>query len=172
MSGRRNGYLQIGRTAVSIVKGNIATQEIDVIVNTTNAELKLDKAGPSSQAILSAAGNSIQSECNVKYPFKINPGDVAITGPGYLEALNIFHIYLPHYNDSEDEKYIHTALNVCLTKADSLGNQSIAFPALGTGKLNYNPNVVANSLFEAVERYNEQNHNPKLELVICVVYQE
>ncbi|XP_052076578.1 protein mono-ADP-ribosyltransferase PARP14-like [Mytilus californianus] len=172
MSGRRNGYLQIGRTAVSIVKGNITTQEIDVIVNTTNAELKLDKAGPSSKAILSAAGNSIQSECDVKYPFNINPGDVAITGPGYLEALKIFHIYLPRYNDSEDEKYIHTALNVCLKKADSLGHQSIAFPALGTGKLNYNPNVVADALFEAVERYNEQNHNPKLELVICVVYQD
>ncbi|OPL20250.1 hypothetical protein AM593_03572, partial [Mytilus galloprovincialis] len=69
-------------------------------------------------------------------------------------------------------QYIHTALNVCLKEADSLGHQSIAFPALGTGNLNYNPNVVANALFEAVERYNEQNHNPKLELVICVVYQD
>lgn len=61
---------------------------------------------------------------------------------------------------------------MCLKEADSLGHQSIAFPALGTGNLNYNPNVVANALFEAVERYNEQNHNPKLELVICVVYQD
>ncbi|VDI19034.1 Hypothetical predicted protein [Mytilus galloprovincialis] len=78
-------------------------------VNTTNAELKLDKIGLSSQAILSAAGNSIQSECDVKYPFNINPGDVAITGPGYLEALNIFHIYLLHYNDSEDEKKVVAA---------------------------------------------------------------
>ncbi|CAC5369050.1 PARP10_14_15 [Mytilus coruscus] len=160
MSGRRNGYLQIGRTA------------IDVIVNTTNAELKLEKAGPSSKAILSAAGNIIQSECDAKYPFNINPGDVAITGPGYLEALKIFHIYLPRYNDSEDEKYIHTAINVCLKEADRLGHQSIAFPALGTGKLNYNPDFVANALFEAVERYNEHNQKPKLELVICVVYQD
>lgn len=78
--------------------------QIDVIVNTTNAELNLNNAGPSSKAILAAAGNSIQQECNTNYRSNINPGDVAVTGSGYLKCENIFHIYIPMYKNPEDEK--------------------------------------------------------------------
>lgn len=78
--------------------------QIDVIVNTTNVELDLKNAGPSCKAILAAAGDNIQKECDAKYKSNINPGDVAVTGPGYLKCENIFHIFIPMYKNPEDEK--------------------------------------------------------------------
>ncbi|VDI13260.1 Hypothetical predicted protein [Mytilus galloprovincialis] len=67
---------------------------------------------------------------------------------------------------------MHTAIYECMKETDSLGLQSIAFSALGTGAMNYEPSFVANSLFDTVKRYNVQNPFTNIELVVCVVYQD
>ena len=41
----------------------------------------------------------------------------------------------------------------CLTEADKLGSQSIAFPALGTGAQNFPASIVAESMFSCVSKY-------------------
>lgn len=47
-----------------MVYGDIADDDSDVIVNTTNKQLDLAKAGSVSKAILGKGGQSLQSACN------------------------------------------------------------------------------------------------------------
>ena len=50
-------------------------------------------------------------------------------------------------------------MSQCLEEADSSSFTSIAFPALGTGKLGYNKHGVAEAMFTAVEHYSNSNIN-------------
>lgn len=75
--------------------------QIDVIVNTTNAQLILDR-GPVSRAILTAAEGSIQEECDENFSYTLGLGDVAVTGPGMLDCVNIFHVFIPPHKSSDD----------------------------------------------------------------------
>lgn len=67
---------------------------------------------------------------------------------------------------------VDKTLQACLEKAESMGLQSIAIPALGTGNQRYPPDDVSKSLFETIENYTNDNTNTNIELVICVVFQD
>lgn len=49
---------------------------------------------------------------------------------------------------------------------------SVAFQALGTGFLGYPANVVATSMFHAVENFDKSQPKTSLRLVNCVVFDE
>ena len=77
--------------------------QADVIVNSAVPELNLSR-GRASKALLDAAGETIQSECNTWYPSGIKSGDVAITGSGNLKCQSIFHVTLPKWTNQGDEQ--------------------------------------------------------------------
>ena len=77
--------------------------QADVIVNSADPELNLRK-GRASKALLDAAGETIQDECNTGYPFGIESGEVAVTGSGNLKCRAIYHVTLPKWNNQGDEK--------------------------------------------------------------------
>ncbi|XP_063413535.1 protein mono-ADP-ribosyltransferase PARP14-like isoform X2 [Mytilus trossulus] len=168
----RKRYLQFGRTVVSIVKGNIEEQETDVIVNTTNAELDLENAGQCSKAISKAGGSSIQEDCKKRYPRPLTVGEVAVTTSGTLKSSKVFHIYLPNGKEQRNQQNVEKTVNACLEQMELLSLKSIAFPALGTGGLNYCPCIVINALFDAVKDYNNRPFTTVIENVACVIFQE
>jgi len=57
----------------------------------------------------------------------------------------------------------------CLTKAASSGYKTLAFPALGTGRLQYNKRTVANAMFDAVEHYSASNPSSPITDALFVV---
>jgi len=57
----------------------------------------------------------------------------------------------------------------CLTKAASSGHKTLAFPALGTGRLQYNKRTVANAMFDAVENYSASNPRSRVAQVLVVI---
>jgi len=57
----------------------------------------------------------------------------------------------------------------CLTKAASSGHKTLAFPALGTGRLEYNKRTVANAMFDAVENYSASNPKNRVTEVLFVM---
>jgi len=60
-------------------------------------------------------------------------------------------------------------VDLCLTKAASSGHKTLAFPALGTGRLQYNKRTVANAMFDAVEYYSASNpRSPSITEVLFV----
>ncbi|XP_052078750.1 uncharacterized protein LOC127716566 isoform X3 [Mytilus californianus] len=171
-AGTRKRYLQLGRSAVSIIKGKIEDQETDVIVNTTNAQLDLGNAGQCSKVISTAGGSSIQAECKLNYPRPLTLGDVAVTTSGDLKSSKVFHVYLPKWKQKGDEQNLETTVTACLEQMEMLSLKSIAFPALGTHCLNYCPYKVINALFDAVEDYNNKHSTTVVENITCVIFQE
>jgi len=57
----------------------------------------------------------------------------------------------------------------CLNKAASNG-VSIAFPALGTGNLNYPPALSAQYMIEAVMEYSQENPKSSITQVKVIVF--
>ena len=58
----------------------------------------------------------------------------------------------------------------CLYTAERLDVSSIAFPALGTGKLSYPGRDVAAAMFDAVEEYKRDVVSPKLRHIYFMVF--
>ena len=54
-------------------------------------------------------------------------------------------------------------------KANARGLSSIAFPALGTGKLQFPPDKVADAMFQAVSKFNRNVGLKTLKTVLFVV---
>ncbi|CAC5369048.1 unnamed protein product [Mytilus coruscus] len=109
-AGTRKRYLQLGRSAVSIIIGKIEDQELD-----------LGNAGQCSKVISTAGGSSIQAECKLNYPRPLTLGDVAVTTSGYLKSSKVFHVYLPKWKQkagnpkiqaSDGTKYLNTNIQI------------------------------------------------------------
>lgn len=58
----------------------------------------------------------------------------------------------------------------CLKKAHDSDYDSIAFPALGTGKLGYKKHKVAAAMFDAVERFAREHQDSCLTDVSFIIY--
>ena len=57
----------------------------------------------------------------------------------------------------------------CLTKANEKRFHSLAFPALGTGNLNFPPEIAANTFLDEVQSYASCNPQSTLRLVIVAI---
>ena len=82
---------------VTVAQGQIAQEQVDVIVNTTSSDLNLGNGGVSS-SILKAAGASIEQEAKQAYPGGLATGQIAITSGGNLPVQHIYHGALPNWN--------------------------------------------------------------------------
>ena len=87
---------------------------MDVIVNTASADLNLSH-GAVSASILKIGGDSIQQECQLKYPNGINPGEVAVTSGGRLACKIVCHGALPKWDkESGESKKVGSKFNLIL----------------------------------------------------------
>ncbi|XP_075912554.1 protein mono-ADP-ribosyltransferase PARP14-like [Petromyzon marinus] len=61
-------------------------------------------------------------------------------------------------------------LESCCKKADASNYATMAFPAIGTGNLNYPKNVVAEIFFKEIKRFSKRNPKSPLKDISIVVY--
>ena len=61
-------------------------------------------------------------------------------------------------------------LGQCLAEAERVGADSIAFPAIGTGILNYPPESVGKAFIEASAKFAEENPESSLETIKLVIF--
>ncbi|VDI82306.1 Hypothetical predicted protein, partial [Mytilus galloprovincialis] len=160
--------IQRSLESIRLVKGQLACQKVDVIVNSTSASMQLEY-GAVSKSLLQAAGPGLQSECKRKYPFGIQPGDLAETSGCKLNCKVIYHGTMSVY-DGAASNVIDTFMKSCLQTADESEFVSIAFPAFGTGHLGYPKQQVANTMFSCVETFFRRHPNTSLQDVRFVVY--
>ena len=59
----------------------------------------------------------------------------------------------------------------CLYQAERLNIKSIAFPALGTGKLSYPGRDVAQAMFDAVDEFKKEAVNPGIRKIYFIVHE-
>ncbi|VDI69706.1 Hypothetical predicted protein, partial [Mytilus galloprovincialis] len=133
--------------------GNIIDEKTDIIVNSTNRELQLQK-GAVSLLILEKVGKCLSEDCHDKYPNGIDYGSLAITSGGKFWK-SIYHFALPLWtaNAEFSTKILEQAVYNCLIQAEKDKCKSIVFPVFGTGKLKYPWGDVARTMRNAFGKF-------------------
>lgn len=91
---------------VASIRFYILNFQADVIVNTTNGQLVLDRGQGVSRCISQAAGSTIQDQLKRDYPNGIKHGEVAESGPGNIKTCKtIYHGALPSFPEKGSPNY-------------------------------------------------------------------
>lgn len=171
-SSTRPSFKVTNKITTRIVLGSLATQNVDVIVNSTNQSIDLN-VGTVSKKLLEVGGEVLQNECRSKYPDGITVGQIAVTSGHNLPCRNVFHGVIPIWDHGRgnSEKIMAQFIDGCLDTADTCKFSSIAFPALGTGALWFPADVVANLFFSVIRTYERNNPGTNLQLVHLVLWE-
>jgi O-acetyl-ADP-ribose deacetylase len=114
---------------VILKQGDLATMEVDAIVNAANNDLQL--GGGVAGAIRRLGGESIQRECDAIGSIPI--GGAAITSAGTLPSRFVIHAASMQLGGQTTARPLRTSTAHSLRIAAENGLRSIAFPAVGTG---------------------------------------
>jgi len=123
-----------GGVRLTIVRGDIVTQEVDAVVNAANRGLL--GGGGVDGAILRAGGRT-QLEARKALVARIGAlatGRAAACEAGDLPATWVIHVVGPVYSRHDDRRpLLVDCYRNALGVADDLGARSIAFPAVSAG---------------------------------------
>ncbi|XP_077979710.1 protein mono-ADP-ribosyltransferase PARP14-like [Glandiceps talaboti] len=159
---------------ITLVKGSIAKQRVNVLVNSTNNSLDLSQ-GLVSQALLEEAGPDLQDELNqIRRTGKTAVRGEIITTRGHmLECQYVYHTLCSQWSPSgQTESQLKSTLKKCYETASQAGMYSIAIPALGTGGLGYPRDVVARIMFDEAKRFSSKHPKSSLMDINFVVYEK
>jgi O-acetyl-ADP-ribose deacetylase (regulator of RNase III) len=121
--------LNIHKTQIELLQGDITDLAVDAIVNAANEHLVLG-AGVAG-AIRAKGGPSIQEECNKIGGTPV--GTAVITGGGRLKAKYVIHAVGPRMGEGDEDQKLADATRNSLRLADENSLKSIALPAISTG---------------------------------------
>ncbi|XP_070571231.1 protein mono-ADP-ribosyltransferase PARP14-like [Ptychodera flava] len=113
---------------------HVAEKQVDVIVNTVNANCDLLTSAV-SRAIHSKAGYSVQKDISKKKPKNVKQGDIIETSAGKLNCKRVYHLCIlgtPWDAGKGVIPILKKAIHSCLQKASKSKMTSIAIPAIGT----------------------------------------
>lgn len=121
---------------ITLVQGDITKQEVDAIVNAANSSLM--GGGGVDGAIHRNGGPEIIEECRrlraSRYGRGLPTGEAVATTAGRLPARWVIHTVGPVHSPVEDRsELLASCYGESLRVAGSLGAESVAFPAIGTG---------------------------------------
>lgn len=114
---------------IEIVKGDIATQSTDAIVNAANTHLWMGSGV--AGAIKQLGGDEIEQEAIKMGPIEV--GQAVATSAGILKAKYVIHAASMGLNLRTSIDLVAKATSSALCVADKLAIQSISFPAIGSG---------------------------------------
>jgi O-acetyl-ADP-ribose deacetylase (regulator of RNase III) len=117
---------------ITVVQGDITTQEVDAIVNAANRRMR--GGGGVDGAIHAAGGPAILEDCVARFPDGLATGDAGWTTAGDLPARWVIHVVGPNRNAGETDRGLLTSCYArALAVADELGARSVAFPLVSAG---------------------------------------
>ena len=130
--------LTISGTTLELVKGDIAAQDVDAIVNAANSALA--GGGGVDGAIHAAGGPGIMAETRLRHKEEgCATGSAVMTGAGRLRARHVIHAVGPIWRGGQkgEDTKLASAYATCLRLATEKNLNSIAFPSLSTGAYCY-----------------------------------
>ena len=144
-----------GSCTIKVVMSDICKEDVDIIVNAANSQLKhgggvalaLDKA---SNFELSKYSQEKIIQCG-----NIMPGEIALTkGGGNLLCKYIIHAVGPTATPTSSASLCQDLLNSAVTKAlykaQEMACSSIAFPAISTGIFGVDCDLAADAIINAI----------------------
>lgn len=169
---------------VEIIRGDITTQHVDVIVNAAAPHLL--GGGGVDGAIHRAGGPSILAAClelrRTRYPAGLPTGHAVETTAGDLPARWVIHTVGPVYRmrthgpgrsePCEDDPFhdgplLDDCYRASLQLADALGADSIAFPSISTGAYGWPVDDATSRVASLLER---EGSNFAVRVVRLVAY--
>ena len=124
----------INNCTLTLKKGDITLENVDVIVNAANRQLL--PGGGVCGAIHRAAGPELAKECAGKGGCRT--GQAKLTGGYGLAAAHVIHTVGPVYNGTvQDAILLSSCYREALALAVQSGCTSIAFPSISTGIFGY-----------------------------------
>ncbi|MEU3923008.1 O-acetyl-ADP-ribose deacetylase [Streptomyces sp. NPDC029004] len=121
---------------ITLVRGDITQQRVDVIVNAANSSLL--GGGGVDGAIHRRGGPEILAECRAlrasQYGKGLRTGQAVPTTAGRLDADHVIHTVGPVWSRQEDRSgLLASCYRESLRVARELGASTVAFPAISTG---------------------------------------
>jgi O-acetyl-ADP-ribose deacetylase (regulator of RNase III) len=136
----------IDSLTIRIVEVDICDRDVDAVVNAANNQLWM--GGGVAGAIKRRGGGEIEREAVAQGPIEI--GESVATKAGPLKARHVIHAAVMGSDLATDARKIRRATASALSLAESMGLESIAFPALGTGVGGFPLDECARIMREAV----------------------
>ncbi len=138
---------------LEVARGDITIEQVDAIVNAANE--RLAHGGGLAAVIARAAGPGIEEESRnwVQKHGQVPHGRPAYTGGGRLPARFVIHAVGPVWGSGQEDAKLADAVRGSLARADELGLESIALPAISTGIFGFPKARAARVLFRAIEAY-------------------
>jgi O-acetyl-ADP-ribose deacetylase (regulator of RNase III) len=130
--------VQINRTVIQLVEGDITEMDADAIVNPANQGLT--HGGGVAGLVSSRGGPTIQRESNewVRKHGLVRTGTAGITSGGDLKARYVIHAVGPIYDGKpRSAELLASAVRSSLQMADDHGLKTIALPSISTGIFGY-----------------------------------
>lgn len=146
--------VQINRTVLELVEGDVTQLDTDAIVNAANEYLA--HGGGVAGVISRRGGPAIQRESNewVRQHGPVRTGSAAITSGGNLKARYVIHAVGPVYDGTlRSAELLGSAVRAALQAADERGLKSVALPAISTGIFGYPMEEAARVMLRAVLAY-------------------
>jgi O-acetyl-ADP-ribose deacetylase (regulator of RNase III) len=160
---------------ITIVKGDITQQDVDVIVNAANSSLS--GGGGVDGAIHRAGGVQILKECRriraTDFPDGLPTGRAVATTAGNLPARWVVHTVGPVYSESQDRSELLASCHTeSLRIAGELGAATVAFPAISTGVYGYPVELAAPVALSAAASSDEPIEEVRFVLFDDAAYSE
>jgi O-acetyl-ADP-ribose deacetylase (regulator of RNase III) len=159
----------IGRSKLTLMRGDITTQETEAIVNAANSSLM--GGGGVDGAIHRAGGPDILEQCKriVSDIGSLPTGEAVITTGGRLPAKHVIHTVGPIWRDGTKNEpvQLESAYRNSLSLADSEGIKSVSFPSISTGAYRFPVERAAEIALSTVMEF---LHHGRLEEVRFVLF--
>jgi O-acetyl-ADP-ribose deacetylase len=128
-----------GNARLSLVPGNITTQNVDAVVNAANSSLM--GGGGVDGAIHNAGGPEIKAACReiTRAHGPLPPGQAVATTAGRLPARLVIHTVGPIWGGgtSGEDQTLASAYRSSLAVAREENARTVAFPSISTGAYGY-----------------------------------
>lgn len=137
----------VGNTVIEIALADITTIDVDVIVNSICERLHFGTGVAGS--IIYNGGNKIKDEV-LNHLGLVDPGSIIVTGAGELSYKSIYHAISSRCAAGTTKEILINCVLNSLNQARNDDVESIAFPALGTGEMDFDVHEAAKILINTV----------------------
>ena len=156
--------LKVGKTVVSLIKGDITQCNVDAIVNAANSALQM--GGGVAGAIRRTGGESIQQECDRIGGTPV--GTAVITSAGKLMARYVIHTVGPMMGEGDEDTKLENATRASLELADQKKLKSIALPAVSSGIFGYPVDRCARKMLSTTMKYLSEGAHSLEKVIFCL----